>query len=456
MNPTDDTPGPRDAALLRRIQKRIISRDFRIVVMGTGYVGLPTAAVFSDAGFQVTAVDKRIAIVESINSGRSPIVEPLLNELISKSVRSGNLRARQELGAIPEVDAILVAVQTPIRANTKPNLSFLQGALRDIAKSVARGAIVCVVSTLPPGTMMRTIRPLLNSLTGLESGVDFFLAYTPERMSPGSAVQEFKGSPRVVGGINRQSTEAAAMLFKEVCSTILPTDAPSAELSKLAENAYRDLNIAFANHLALISEHSHADVMEVIRLANTHPRIGIHRPGPGVGGPCLTKDPLMLDSDAVFGKPSVITEGRRINNYMAKHVVDMTLRGLKSSKKVVRQCSVAVLGAAYKGGVDDARESPSRIIVEGILPKVREVRIYDPFCSESFGATVAKNLKECVNGSDCVITATDHEMFKSLDLSELKRRMNANPIIVDARRLIDGSSARKLGFTYLGLGEGRD
>ena len=197
----------------------------------------------------------------------------------------------------------------------------------------------------------------------MEADTDFYLAYVPERIAPGKALQEFVEIPRLIGGIGPQSTRIAAELFRTVCKKIVETDATSAEIAKLAENTYRDVNIAFANQLALICEHCGADVTEVIKLANTHPRVNIHMPGPGAGGPCLPKDPYLLLDSSLLRNYNIITISRRMNDNMPKYIVKSIVQALKRTGKNVETSKVAILGTAYKGNVDDARQSPAEPII---------------------------------------------------------------------------------------------
>ena len=434
-----------------------LTRDghLSLVVVGLGYVGLPTATLFADAGFNVVGVDIKPEIVNAVNRGVSPINEPGLNELVLRNVRAGRLRAAAELGeALREAGAVLVSVQTPVDEGRRPDLSFLERALRDVGVGLRRGVLVVVCSTVPPGTMLGFVKPLLESLSGLRVEDDFFLAYAPERIAPGRALKEFVENPRLVGGVGPKSTRLVAELFRAVCREVIETNAPVAEVAKLAENAFRDVNIAFANLLALICEQYGVDVWEVIRLANTHPRVSIHTPGAGVGGPCLTKDPYLLIHKFEF-KHNLIKVAREVNDYMPEHVVKLVTQALKKVGKEVRGSKVAVLGTAYKADVDDPRESPAKPIIEGLIKLGARVAAYDPYCKESFGAERAETLREALRRADCVVVVTGHTVFKKLDLQELKELMGDNPIIVDGRRVVNAGKAEKLGFTYYGIGLGR-
>jgi UDP-N-acetyl-D-mannosaminuronic acid dehydrogenase len=441
---------------MRKLLKKIQDRILNIAVVGSGQIGLPTAALFAEAGFLVTAIDVKSTVVQSVNCGVSPINEPGLQKLVSRHVQTGKLKAVLNFDtAFSKKEAIVFTVQTPIYKDKKPNLSFLRDALRNVAKNMKKQMIIAVCSTVPPGTMQEKIKPLLESLSGLIADTDFYLAYVPERISPGKALKEFVESPRLVGGIGPNSTKIAAELFRTVCKKIVETDATSAEIAKTAENTFRDVNIAFANQLALICEQYDADITKVIQLANTHPRVNVHTPGPGVGGPCLTKDPYLLIHQFKTTDIDLKKSATKINDSMPTHIVKLTLKALESSGKDIKKSKIAILGTAYKANVADSRFSPS----EQIIQKLKELGIeniaYDPHGADTFGAKKATSLFECVKDADCLIIATDHTEFKNLNLNEIKQWMNEKPAIVDGRRIISSTETEKHGFIYYGIGYGK-
>ncbi len=303
--------------------------------------------------------------------------------------------------------------------------------------------------------MHRHVEPILSSLSGLVADEDFYLAYVPERIAPGFALKEFVESPRLVGGIGPNSTRMASMLFRKVCKNVIETDASTAEISKTAENTFRDINIAFANQLSLICEQHQADIVKVIALANTHPRVKIHSAGPGVGGPCLTKDPYLLMSEANLPCKNIVETARQINDYMPKHMVELLTQSLTKNGKNVKNSHVTVLGTAYKADVDDSRFSPSESIIQELLDTCKYVSVYDPFCTEAFGAKRTSSLREAVSGSDCLMIVIDHSEFKSLDLASLKALMNKDPVIVDGKRILEPVKVLHAGFSYYAIGYGQ-
>jgi UDP-N-acetyl-D-mannosaminuronic acid dehydrogenase len=439
-----------------KLVEMIRTKQARIAVIGLGRVGLTLSSLFANAGFQVIGADLKQEIVETVSSGKSHIREPKLEDLVEKVIRQGMLKATTNTRqAAREADVVILCVQTPINESKKPILTYLRKACQAVAKGLVRGKLIVVQSTVPPGTTKNFVAKMLEKESGLKCGEDFWLAYCPERIAPGKAVKEFIENVRIVGGYNLESVEVAVELLKTVSEgEILTTDCTSAEIAKVAENAFRDVNIAFANELALICEQMGSDVMEVIRLANTHPRVNIHKPGCGVGGSCLPKDPyLLLHPVKEKGfKSRVIEPCRELNDYMAKHTVELVAKALKRAGKNVSGSKVAVLGVAYKGEVDETRNSPSERIVRGLMDLGAEVTVYDPYSEETFGAVKTEDILESVKEADCIVVATDHRLFKDMDLQRIKMLMNKNPAIVDGRRVVNLIEAEKKEFMYCGVG----
>jgi UDP-N-acetyl-D-mannosaminuronic acid dehydrogenase len=425
-----------------------------ISIIGLGRVGLPTAVIFASKGYKVVGVDVDIDKVRAVNNGKCYIREPGLDVLLREAVSKGFLKATTNtLEAVNESEAVIITVPTPVRDGVI-DLSYLRGALEAVQEGLRRGLLVVVESTVPPGTTVGFVKPFLEG-SGFRVEEDFYLAHVPERIAPGRAVEELLSMPRVVGGVGPRSTEKAIELYSRVNPRLLPTDATTAEFVKLAENAYRDLNIAFANLLALIAERLGINAYEAIRLANTHKRVNIHMPGAGVGGPCLTKDPYMLASIiSDFWGSELIRVARKINEYMPIHTVGIVEKALRDAELDVEGARITVLGAAYKGGVDDIRESPSKYVVRELLARGSKVIVYDPYTNESFGAERASSLGDAVNGSDALVIVTDHPEFKNLDLDIIGRFMR-HRIVVDGRRVIEPHQAVKHGFRYYGVGYGR-
>ncbi len=439
-----------------KLIEKFRKRTAHIAVVGLGRVGLPTSAVFAGAGFNVIGVDVRGDVIQDVSRGRVRANEQGLEELLQRVVNSGRLRASTEsVGVVAESDAVVVCVQTPIDDQRRPDLTYLKSACNEVAQGFSEGKLVIIVSTVPPGTMKNVVVKILEDKSGLKCGADFWLVYCPERITPGKILQEFATGDRIVGSFDKDSATVAAELLKTVTSGDLPiTDCGSAEVAKLAENTFRDVNIAFANELALICESVGVDVIEAIRLANTHPRVRIHWPGCGVGGPCLTKDPYLLlhsktSKHVGFG---VVKASRELNDLMPTHTVKLVKAALKEIGKDVSNSRIAVLGVAYKGDTEDATNSPAEKMIHELIDLGATIAVYDPYCEETFGGEKVQNVAEAFIGSDCIVVAADHKMFRKLELKNLKAQMNEKPIIVDGKRVIDPNRAQETGFLYYGVG----
>lgn len=444
--------------MIARLIKKIREKKAKIAVVGLGRVGLPIAAVFADAGYQVIGSDIKSEVVKAVSSGRSHLVEPELAQLIKDSVDRRLLTATTDtVNAVTEADIILICVQTPLTQRNEPDLTSLKTTCKTVARGLSKGKLVLIVSTVPPGTIRHLVAGILATGSGLKCGEDFWLAYCPERINPGKAVREFIENNRIIGGFNRESTEIAVELFKSVVmGDILSTDCKVAEVAKLAENTFRDVNIAFGNELALMCEQMNVDVMEVIKLANTHPRVNIHMPGSGVGGPCLPKDPYLLQHGikAKGFRSRFIDLARKINDLMPEHTVELVVKALQEVGKDVKNSKIAILGVAYKGEVGQVTNSPAEKIVHRLIGLGARVVVYDPYCKESFSAEVAKGIEEAVREADCVVIVTEHTMFKELQLDRLKALMARRPVIVDGRRIVESKEAKERGFMYAGIGFG--
>jgi UDP-N-acetyl-D-mannosaminuronic acid dehydrogenase len=433
---------------------KIRERESRLVVIGAGYVGLPTVALFAEAGFPSLVLDVKPEIINRLNQGCIVTNEPGLYDLVCRNIQKGRLKAylNHQLD-LKQIDIIMIAVQTPINENKEPCLQYLLGVLDTIGKMLTPGLLVVLISTVPPRTILNEVKPRLESLSGLKCEKEFYISYVPERIAPGKALAEFAEGTRLIGGVGKKSTRVTAELFKTICKKIIETDATTAEVAKLAENTYRDVNIAFANELALLCEQLGVDVTSTIRLANTHPRVAIHTPGPGVGGPCLPKDPYFLIASSALPY-GVVKAARQMNDYMFEHVVLLIVRALGHAGKEISGSKIAILGVAYKCDTDDSRLSPASSIIANLLDLGAEVNVYDSWCTESFGAQKKTSFPEAVQGADCLVTITNHTEFSKLNLQEIKSLMNSKPAIIDGRRIINPAEAKKLGFNYYAIGFG--
>jgi len=393
----------------------------KLAILGLGYIGLPTAVAIATRGIDVTGVDINPAIVASICRGEVPFVEPDLAVGVSGAVAMGRLVATSE---VPEADAFIIAVPTPFNEDRTADLSYVRAAAEQIATRLRPGNIVVLESTSPPGTTemvsswISAVRPDLRMPQDGQNGADIYVAHCPERVLPGRIMIEIITNDRVVGGLTPACAEKAASIYRLFAQgEILLTDAASAELAKLVENAYRDVNIAFANELSLISEALHIDVWEVIRLANRHPRVKILSPGPGVGGHCIPVDPWFIVS-AAPGLARLIRTAREVNDHRPHHVAEQVVMKAKR----FRTPTIACLGLTFKANVDDVRESPAIEVVGPIakaLPDV-EVLAVDPYVETmpkelaGYANIRLEHAYGAVESADIVVLLVEHDPFRAI------------------------------------------
>ena len=436
---------------MKSLEKVIRDKTATVAVIGLGYVGLPVASTLAHAGFKVLGIERDEAKATRIRKGTSPISdeEPGLAELLREAIDSGRLQATSDHQRCRQADVILIAVETPVDADSKvPNCEALRGALEALGPHLKPGSLVIVESTIAPGTMEKVVKPLLEETSTLKSGVDFHLAFCPERVMPGKLLANLRNCNRVIGGQTPEAAELARELYRHLVQADLDvTDTLTAELVKATENAYRDVQIAFANEIALLCENVGADVHEVRALVNKSPLRAMHVPGAGVGGHCIPKDPwLLLHGTKGELKARLIPAARSVNDSMPQHVATLAEESLMSAGVQVQGAKVAVLGYAYLENTSDARNSPTIPLVERLRARGASVTIHDPHFQE-----YDRDLKEAVWGSDCVILMVAHEEYRALDLADL-REWVATPVLIDGRNVWSKSRARELGFLYAGVG----
>lgn len=436
--------------------KRIKNRESTVCVVGLGYVGLPTAIFFAENGFNVIGVDVEEKKLTLINQGISPLGELGLDERLQKVVEDGRLVATSDLpGATSESDVILLIVPTPVTPSKDPDLSYIVNAGEDVAKGLGKGKLVVLESTVYPGVTEENLQPILES-SGLKAGVDFGLAYCPERYNPGDEAHSLEKVARVVGGITPEWAEITRELYQFIIEKDIKVlrNIKTAEAAKVIENTQRDLNIALMNELAMIFEKIGIDVMEVIDGASTKWNFNAYYPGGGVGGHCLPVDPYYLVKKAKeLGYHSkVIAAGRTINDYMPKHVFGLLTDALNDNERPVKNSKVVVLGLSYKENVGDDRESPSEELINELGHNQALVTLVDPYIEETgvYG-TLESDVYTALEGAHALVLMTAHQEFRELDFERVKELMEI-PIIIDARRIYDPEKLRKMGFHYSGVG----
>lgn len=415
----------------------------KICIIGLGYIGLPTAVMFATHGHKIVGVDLDERILSALKDAKSLIKEPYLDILVQAAVKSGNLNAQM----IPEeADAFIIAVPTPMKSDKTADMSCVIAATKAIVPYLREGNLVILESTSPPGTVKEIMIPILAE-SGLEIGEQLMIAHSPERVLPGRILIELVENNRIVGGINRKSAEMVRDLYRTfVNGEIYLTDHATAEMCKIIENTYRDVNIAFANELAIICEKEGINAWEVIELCNKHPRVNIHQPGPGVGGHCIAVDPWFI-VEKCPAETQIISRARRTNDQMPKYVadkIDSILGDIPGRKKIT------ILGITYKADVDDVRESPIIHLLELLkLRKDYKIVIVDPYVKTS--AYKTEDLHSAVPGSDLVLLGVNHKDFLSIDFNAVAAVMRTKNLL-DTRNFLNGNELERLGFRYFLLG----
>jgi len=418
-----------------------------ICIIGMGYIGLPTAVTLASSGIGVYGYDINRELIAGILEGKTDIVEEGLEEKLKEALKNGLLTAGTELRG--DSDIYLLVVSTSLnKESNKLDLRALKAATRDLGRVLKKGDLVIVESTVIPGTTEGVVKPILEEESGLTCCEDFYLAFCPERVLPGSLMKELINNDRIIGGMDRRSSEMARNFYAQyVKGKLHITDARTAEMAKLMENTYRAVNIALANELAFIAEENGINIYEAIRMANNHPRVNVHLPGPGVGGYCLTKDPWFLIQD--FDGSRIIKDALDINSSMPDHVAEMVEKELSKVGKGIQGSKVCVLGMAYKGNVSDARESPGYEIYLRLQDKGVKADIHDHLVREYMGKIPVKEIYEAVKGADALVVATEHDLYRELDWERIKSLMNDSPIVIDTKNIvpdsIPGFNVKKLG-----------
>jgi UDP-N-acetyl-D-mannosaminuronic acid dehydrogenase len=439
----------------------------RIAVVGMGYVGIPVAALLADQeGMDVTGIQRRSQRsgwkIDVLNEGKSPIEgeEPGLDDLIGRVVKKGSFRATDDFSVIKHMDIVLIDVQTPTDgANHMPRYLSLKEVSRHVGTYMKKGTLVVIESTVAPGTTQFVVQPILERKCGLKAGRDFHLAYSYERLMPGCLLDYIINLPRIVGGVDKKSCDKAVEMYKKIVKAdILPTDILTAETSKTIENAYRDVNIAFANETAMVCESLGIDVYEVRELINSRAERHMHLPGIGVGGHCLPKDTWLLNYGVKkYGKfpinPEFVQLARKINDFMPIHATEMTREALASKKIALRNAKIVLLGVAYLEDSDDVRNTPAYDLIRELETYGAEVVAHDPYVRTFPETDLSRNLDHVVKGADCIVISTRHKPYFKLNLKKLKSLMRT-PIIVDGRNVLSRAKAEKAGFLYKGIGKG--
>lgn len=444
-----------------------------IVVIGMGYVGIPMAALLADVDdFYVTGIQRRSQRsgwkIDWLNQGKNPFEgeEPGLDELIAKVVKNGKFKVTDSYASVADADFILIDVQTPVDLDSKrPRYESLKDVSRLIAPYLKKGVTIIMESTVAPGTTDNIVNPILEEVSGLKRGEDFYLVFSFERVMPGKMLEFITDMERVIGGGCDKAKERAMFLYGNVVKKDLQiTDTLTAELTKCIENTYRDVNIAFSNEMALLCEDYNRNVFEIIELINRRHDRMMHYPGSGVGGHCLTKDPHLLVyghrtyTDHKFNS-DILLKARELNDYMPKHMVELMEDVFRESRKLVDNIKIVLLGVSYKANTDDIRNTPTENIVNELKSRYHSHNItfiaHDPYVKDrDYKKTeLTDDFDKAVIGADVLMFATNHKEYYDIDLDDLKKKVRT-PIIIDGRNIFNKKIVEDKGFIYRKVGEG--
>jgi len=445
-----------------------------VVVIGMGYVGIPMAVLLADVDdFYVTGIQRKSQRsgwkIDWLNQGKNPYEgdEPGLDELIERVVRNEKFKVMDKYNAVNDADYVLIDVQTPVDDEKVPRYASLLDVSRKIAKHMKKGATIILESTVAPGTTDNVVQAILEEESGLKRGKDFYLVFSFERVMPGKLIEYITDFPRVIGGGCQEANEKAKFLYGKVVKKELQvTDTLTAELTKCIENAYRDVNIAFANEMALLCEDFNRNIFEIINLINhRHDRM-MHYPGSGVGGHCLTKDPWLL----LYGfnkyterlnesKIKIIPDSRKINDFMPYHMIELMEDVFRESHRLVDNIKIVLLGVSYKANTDDTRNTPTENIVKVLKSRYHSHNIvyiaHDPYVKDrDYNLTKLTNdFNKAVTNADVLLFTTNHSEYYNIDLDDLKKKVKT-PIIIDGRNIFDKKVVEEKGFVYRKVGEG--
>jgi len=438
----------------------------KICILGLGYIGLPTASMFATHGMKVVGVDINPSIIETLNAGRIHIHEPGLGEAVETAVKCGNLTVSTQ----PEpADAFLIAVPTPFYEHDfgehngqtfkKADMRAVTSATEAIVPHLRKGNLVVLESTSPPCTTIELVVPILEK-SGLKAGQDFYVAYSPERVLPGQILRELIENARVIGGITSESAQAGHDLYAcFVKGQIHKTDSTTAEMVKIMENTYRDVNIAIANEFSQLAERFGVDVWEAIKLSSLHPRVKILNPGPGVGGHCISVDPwFFVESAPDLSK--LILRARQVNDAQPGFVVELVKKAFGNpsadSGQSLSGKKIAALGLAYKPDVDDLRESPATEVVHLLAKEGAAVKAFEPFKPDAGlpGVDAALTLELALKDADAVLLLVNHTEFRQLSPDTLKTITPAR-VLIDTVNGWNGKDWAGAGFKLFRLGVGK-
>ncbi len=458
------------ASAIESVAMKLEAKDFdtaekrgkyTVCVVGCGRIGLPTACVFAETGFQVIGVDADPSVVSALRKGRASFVETGLGVLVKKYVKTGRLKATGDaVKAASQSDIVLIVVATIVDEKKKPDYSHVEKACKDVGMGLRRGTLVILASTVGPGITENLVKDTLENASGLKAGKDFGLANSPTRAAPGRILQDLVTYARIVGAINEESFRVADLVLGTICKgkIIKVRDLRTAETVKLFENVYRDVCIALSNDFGLLCEKTKVDYLEAQVAANTQPYCHLLRPG--IVGGHIPKDPYLLleEAENAGTNLSLVALARKINDAMPQHAVQLARDALRSYQKPFRRAKIALLGVSYSPNTKEHRGSAIGRMAKAFTDKGVVVRVFDPLYSykelKDLGYPAERTLAKTVEGTDCILIVVGHNRFKRLNLKKLKLIMTKGAAIVDMGHVIEPERAEKAGFIYRGVGRG--
>ena len=446
---------------LKDVKKSLNLRTLRVCVVGIGRIGLPTALSFAKSGLQTIGVDINENLVSTINSGVFPLKdEPGYEEIFNDVIKNKMFSATTKIeDAIPNSDLILLSLPTPMDKNNVPDYSALRDSASKLSKFLSPNSLIIVESTVEPGFIEDEMVPIISKSDQLKIGENFFIGVCPENANPGEILHDFTNLPRLVGSINKQTTEIITLIYDFVFAVelVIMPDCKTANAVKLTTNVFRDINIAFISELSLMFEKLGIDTLKVLEAAKKKYNFQIHYPGAGVGGPCLPINSYQLLNAARRSgvNLSMIEYGRQINEKMPEHVIKLTLDAFKECKKPIQNNDILILGVSYKPDVKDIQLTPAKHVIKKLQDLGANIHIYDPYFSSSqvFGINVEENLDAVISKVDASIIITAHKEFQNISLSVFNKMKS--PILVDTRGIIDPMDAKQAKLIFRGLGRGK-
>ena len=432
-----------------RIKKILKSKNETVTIIGIGYVGLPLACLCGSKGYKTFGIAKEKNKVKLINNGKSPMQDDLQ---LSKWVAQKSFTATTSYDSVKKSDILIVCVPTPVDDQNNPDLGPIRQVCKRIAKDLKKGQLVIIESTVNPGVCEEVVQPILENGSGLKAGKDFYLAHSPERIDPGNTKWNVVNIPRCVGALSKKGLALAVKFYSHILDgDVRPMKSiKEAEATKIIENSFRDINIAFVNELAKSFEVLGIDLVDVIEGAKTKPfAFMAHYPSLGVGGHCIPVDPYYLIERARLSgfDHQFLKLARKINNSMPSYTVDRLTEALNEIKKSIKGTRVGVLGLSYKANVGDLRESPALELIDLLKDEGAQVEVYDQFFP---GRSTAKNLVDLLKKVEVIVIATDHKDIKEIPLASLKK--HGIRIVVDGKNCLDKDKIIKMGIIYRGIG----